>query len=556
MAQVAPTLASSLEMRAQSYLGYAMALCGLTLPLTLGMDWLAADLDWPLVAMRVLESSLPVALFFFGFRNPRWHWPVVYLGMGWWAFFDALGNVHANTMDMTLMMGALLLAAEGMFAERLVTALLRQGLHASLIALGLYVGGAALDQRTALILSVGALAGIILSGGGYQAEKRSLAVQLNAWRAQLAAEAAADSRVDFLGRMSHELRTPLNGMLGMLQLLDDDGPLNSDQREDLRIAQNSSNQLLTLVTDILDFSAMTTGQSQASLAPTRLHPLLQDRVEQLREAVPELRIDLLASSLPAGLLLDGPRVMRVVDVLLDNAAKFTHRGSIRIQVKFAENRLTIEVMDTGVGLPKDISRLFDAFEQGDGTRTRRYGGAGLGLAISKHLAATMDGTLSARDRLGHGSIFALSVPAQVCAPPRLAHGLARRLTGHLLIVEDNPINQMVLKGLLQTLGLSSTVCPNGEEALSKVESEDFDGILMDFHMPVMDGMEATRRLRAMGLDLPIIGVSASVMPQDKRAALASGMDHTLGKPVDREVLQQTLADYLPAACVSRHTSVA
>ena len=556
MAPAAPTLASSLERRAQSYLRFGVGLCALSLPLTIAIDTLAIGLQWDLIGLRFLEFALPIALFFFGARAPKWHLPVAYVAFAWWGFFDALGNMHSNEMDITLMMGALLLAAEGIFAEHTLTATLRQLFHTSAICLALYIGGAVPDERTLLILSVGALAGLILSGGGYMAEKRSFKIQLQAWRAQVAAEEAADSRVDFLGRMSHELRTPLNGMLGMLQLLQEDGPLNADQREDLRIARQSSTQLLTLVTDILDFSAMTTGQTQAMLTPTRLHPLLQDRVALLQEAAPQLRVDLLSSSVPVGLMIDGPRVMRVVDVLLDNAAKFTHAGSIRVQVQHLEDHLTIEVTDSGVGLPEDTSRLFDAFEQGDGTRTRRYGGAGLGLAISKHLAETMGGTLSARSRLGHGSIFTLKVPAAVCPAPRVAHGMARRLSGHLLIVEDNPINQMVLKGLLHTLGLSSTTCVNGREALMLVQTQHFDGILMDFHMPVMDGMEATRRLRAQGLALPIIGVSASVMPQDKRAALASGMDHTLAKPVDRSVLELTLANYLPAACLSRHTSVA
>lgn len=556
MAQAAPTLASSVEIRAQSYLRFAIALCALTLPLTITMDTLAIGVDWSLISLRLLECLLPLALLYFGYRNPKWHQLVVYVALAWWGFMDALGNQRSNELETTLMMGALLLAAEGVFAERTSTAIVRQLLHSGAICLGLYVGGVVPDERALLILSVGNLAGVLLSGGGYLAEKRSTETQLQAWKAQLAAEEAASSRVNFLGRMSHELRTPLNGMLGMLQLLQDDGPLNADQREDLRIARQSSTQLLTLVTDILDFSAMTTGKTKASAAPTRLHPLLADRVSQLREVVPQLRIDLMASSLPLGLMLDGPRVMRVVDVLLDNAAKFTHCGSIRIQVQHLNDVLTIEVTDSGVGLPEDTSRLFDAFEQGDGTRTRRYGGAGLGLAISKHLADTMGGTLTARNRMGLGSIFCLSVPATVCTPPRVTLGLARRLSGHLLIVEDNPINQMVLKGLLHNLGLSSSTCVNGKEALLLIRSEHFDGVLMDFHMPVMDGMEATRLMRAQGLALPIIGVSASVMPQDKRAALASGMDHTLAKPVDRSLLELTLADYLPAACISRHTSVA
>ncbi len=556
MAQAAPTLSSNLEIRAQSYLRFAIALCTLTLPLTVVMDTMAVGVDWGLITLRILECLLPLALFYYGYRNPKWHRPVVYVALGWWGFFDALGNLRTNEVEITLMMGSLLLAAEGVFVERTANAAVRQLLHSGAICLGLYLGGFIPDERALLILSVGNLAGVLLSGGGYLAEKRSFETQLQAWKAQIAAEEAAASRVNFLGRMSHELRTPLNGMLGMLQLLQDDGPLNPDQREDLRIARQSSTQLLTLVTDILDFSAMTTGKTQASAAPTRLHPLLADRVSQLRVLAPQLRVDLTASSVPPGLMLDGPRVMRVVDVLLDNAAKFTHRGSICIDVQHLNDVLTIEVTDSGVGLPEDTSRLFDAFEQGDGTRTRRYGGAGLGLAISKHLADTMGGSLSARSRIGHGSIFSLSVPASACTPPSVTHGTARRLSGHLLIVEDNPINQMVLKGLLHNLGLSSATCMNGKEALLKIESEHFDGVLMDFHMPVMDGMEATRRMRAQGLALPIIGVSASVMPQDKRAALASGMDHTLAKPVDRSLLELTLADYLPAACISRHTSVA
>ena len=556
MAQAAPTLNSNLEIRAQSYLRFAIALCTLTLPLTVVMDTMAVGVDWGLITLRILECLLPLALFYYGYRNPKWHRPVVYVALGWWGFFDALGNLRTNEVEITLMMGSLLLAAEGVFVERTANAAVRQLLHSGAICLGLYLGGFVPDERALLILSVGNLAGVLLSGGGYLAEKRSFETQLQAWKAQIAAEEAAASRVNFLGRMSHELRTPLNGMLGMLQLLQDDGPLNADQREDLRIARQSSTQLLTLVTDILDFSAMTTGKTQASAAPTRLHPLLADRVSQLRVLAPQLRVDLTASSVPPGLMLDGPRVMRVVDVLLDNAAKFTHRGSICIDVQHLNDVLTIEVTDSGVGLPEDTSRLFDAFEQGDGTRTRRYGGAGLGLAISKHLADTMGGTLSARSRMGHGSIFSLSVPSSACSPPHVTHGTARRLSGHLLIVEDNPINQMVLKGLLHNLGLSSATCMNGKEALLKIESEHFDGVLMDFHMPVMDGMEATRRMRAQGLALPIIGVSASVMPQDKRAALASGMDHTLAKPVDRSLLELTLADYLPAARISRHTSVA
>ena len=556
MAQAAPTLNSNLEIRAQSYLRFAIALCTLTLPLTVVMDTMAVGVDWGLITLRILECLLPLALFYYGYRNPKWHRPVVYVALGWWGFFDALGNLRTNEVEITLMMGSLLLAAEGVFVERTANAAVRQLLHSGAICLGLYLGGFVPDERALLILSVGNLAGVLLSGGGYLAEKRSFETQLQAWKAQIAAEEAAASRVNFLGRMSHELRTPLNGMLGMLQLLQDDGPLNADQREDLRIARQSSTQLLTLVTDILDFSAMTTGKTQASAAPTRLHPLLADRVSQLRVLAPQLRVDLTASSVPPGLMLDGPRVMRVVDVLLDNAAKFTHRGSICIDVQHLNDVLTIEVTDSGVGLPEDTSRLFDAFEQGDGTRTRRYGGAGLGLAISKHLADTMGGTLSARSRMGHGSIFSLSVPSSACSPPHVTHGTARRLSGHLLIVEDNPINQMVLKGLLHNLGLSSATCMNGKEALLKIESEHFDGVLMDFHMPVMDGMEATRRMRAQGLALPIIGVSASVMPQDKRAALASGMDHTLAKPVDRSLLELTLADYLPPACISRHTSVA
>lgn len=557
MVDECPSVEGSLRARAVLYFGIAQYICGVSLLLTIGTDAWLKGLQTELLLVRGLEFALPTLLFAYGIRSPKHHYILTTVALGWWAFFDTTGNLFSNGLQSAVIMATLLVAAAGLFAQRAHLAILRIVLLVSLILSAILIEGSAIDEPTVVTLTVGAFAGVVLSWTNFKNEERSVRIQEVAWRAKREAEGAALSRVEFLGRMSHELRTPLNGVLGMLQLLREDGPLNADQQEDLRIAKQSSTQLLTLVTDILDFSAMTTGQSTASPVPTRLHPLLEDRVAELREAVPDLRIDLLASSLPPGLLIDGPRVMRVVDVLLANAAKFTHRGSIRIQVAFADDLLTVEVMDTGVGLPKDASKLFDAFEQGDGTKTRRYGGAGLGLAISKHLAESMDGTLSARTRMGHGSIFTLSVPTQICTAPSLStQGHGRRLRGHLLIVEDNPINQMVLKGLLQSIGLSSATSNNGKEALSRVEHESFDGILMDFHMPVMDGMEATRRLRAMGLDLPIIGVSASVMPQDKRAAIASGMDHTLGKPVNRDVLEATLADYLPAACISRHTSVA
>lgn len=554
MSSQAPSLDTSLALRAKSYFSYAQLMCVVLMVLTVFTDALAVGPQPEQILLRALEALLPLALFAYGRDRPEHHTTVVYLAMGWWGLMDAIANVYSNSMELTLMMGALLLAAQGVFAEPLHRAFGRLLAHAALICLGIHVCGEVLDERAIMILAVGVVAGTILAGGTYRAEERSLELQLQAWEAQQAAEAAAQSRVEFLARMSHELRTPLNGMLGMLQMLREDGPLNGEQQEDLRVATRSSKQLLTLVTDLLDFSVISTGQALATPLPTRLRPPLQARVDELQAAVPHLHFEL-QSTVPEGLCIDRAKVLRIVDVLLDNAVKFTLRGSIRVAASFDGASLSVEVIDTGVGLPEDIRRLFKAFEQADGTGTRRFGGAGLGLALSRHLAESMDGTLQARPRMDQGSIFTLRVPATPCAAPAPSER-GGELSGHLLLVEDNPINQLVLKGMLTKLGLQVSTANNGQEALDCVQETEFDAVLMDFHMPVMDGMEATQRLRAQGLNLPIIGVSASVMPQDKRAALASGMDHTIGKPVSLPLLARTLAEYLPEGCLSRHTSVA
>jgi PAS domain S-box-containing protein len=378
--------------------------------------------------------------------------------------------------------------------------------------------------------------------------------------AKARSEAAALAKTAFLATMSHEIRTPMNGVLGMTDLLLMSDPTD-EQRDRLMVVKSSADSLLTILNEILDFSKIESqGVTIESIAfdPAEIVNdivgLFSGRAES-KSVQLALRID---PSLPTRVMGDPTRVRQILSNLISNAIKFTHAGTITIAAEPGEARdnaedrrvLRFTVTDSGIGIPPDkLDLIFDAFSQADASTTRHYGGTGLGLAISRRLAEALGGDLSVVSTLGKGSTFTLQIEV---GAPRLetVHSapVAKPLASqprHILLVEDNLTNQVVMRGLLKKLGHSVRVTGDGKEALAAIAEEAFDVVLMDVQMPVMDGLAATREVRAMeaasGKHLPIIALTANAFESDREACYAAGMDDFISKPVGFEALQETLA---------------
>lgn len=387
-----------------------------------------------------------------------------------------------------------------------------------------------------------------------RAERERLTDDLR--QANAAAQKASRAKSRFLANMSHELRTPFQGVLGMLEMLERT-PLSEQQGEMIHTAQESANHLLMILNEVLDIAAIEAGR--LSLRPEPLNPgFLCKEVESLMRVQAEDKGLLLSvavdPNLPACVIGDNTRIKQILFNLLNNAIKFTPEGTVSLQVCCATNQsqtaiFSFTVADTGIGMDDDTqARLFTRFETGDSGLARRYGGAGLGLEISRNLARLMGGELVAQSRLGEGSSFVLTLPLPLTqaqgepAPPvTVPGGEVRRL--NVLVADDHPINRRYLALVLQTSGHSVTLCENGEEALKIVQAEAFDVVLMDIHMPVMDGLTATRAIRALGgahASMPILALTADVMPGTRELALTAGVSAFLAKPVQIEQLGSAL----------------
>ncbi|MCD6060987.1 MAG: putative sensor/response regulator hybrid [Moraxellaceae bacterium] len=373
------------------------------------------------------------------------------------------------------------------------------------------------------------------------------------------ADQASNAKSQFLAMMSHELRTPLNGISGMLQLLEST-TLDGEQADYVRSAQQAGADLLRMVNEILDFSRLEQGKLQLSQRPFELEPLLQRLVEEFRPTAEQRRLDLRldVAPLPPGrqLLGDPLRLQQILFQLLDNAIKFTPSGRITLYAH-TEARpgqqllLTCEVSDTGIGMAADLrARLFEPFVQGETHSSRRFGGAGLGLAIARRLASLMQGCLTVDSEPGVGScfVFEMLLPWQEEGrePVREA---AQNIRARVLVVEDNPTNQLIARGMLGSLGCEVDMAADGEEALHKLEqeSERFDLVFMDCQLPVMDGFEATRQWRRQesGRRLPVIALTAHSYDGMAEACLAAGMDAVLTKPFRKSSLAEVLQQWLP-----------
>ena len=371
--------------------------------------------------------------------------------------------------------------------------------------------------------------------------------------AERTAELLHSNRVkdEFLARMSHEIRTPLNGMLGAIDLLE---PSAADerQREWIGMGRRSGAALLQLVEQILDYSNLQAGRTQFDSSGFDLAKVVESVVQAAAADAATKGVSIefeISPELPPRLIGDGDRVRQALSNLVDNAVKFTTQGSVWVAVDgwptdAAEWDVEIRVEDTGVGMAADqIAEVFEPFRQADSGASRGFEGPGLGLAIARELVEGMGGRLRAASRLGSGSIFWIALRLAAAPPEAEASGEvgASLRDARVLVVEDNPVNQAVLRAMLESLGCRAECVESGVLAIDRIQREDFDLVLMDCHMPGLDGYQTTRRIRAAGIGIPILACTASVERERCRDA---GMDEMLSKPVDLPTLRRTLSSWL------------
>jgi signal transduction histidine kinase/DNA-binding NarL/FixJ family response regulator/HPt (histidine-containing phosphotransfer) domain-containing protein len=380
-------------------------------------------------------------------------------------------------------------------------------------------------------------------------ELEELATNLD--EARLQAEAASRAKSAFLANMSHELRTPFNGLLGMLTLLEV-SPLDADQTDHLRTARQSATHLLHLLNDILDVSKLVSGRLDLQTAPTSLHRLLGDvgALMMLPSEAKGLRLKTeLADDLPVWVMADEMRVKQILFNLLANAIKFTDQGDVVLRAEPCAEGLRLQVRDSGIGMDAAAqARLFQRFTQGEVGTGKRYGGTGLGLEISRNLARMMDGDITVQSQPLQGSTFTVTLPLPPCPPPPgvEALALAEQAVGRtldVLVVDDQAINRKLMQRLLTRMGHRVRLAADGSQAVEAVRQQVPDLILMDLHMPVLDGLQATtaiRELPAPANAVPIVALTADAFRETRDRLLAGGMDGFLAKPLELPALQDLL----------------
>lgn len=373
-------------------------------------------------------------------------------------------------------------------------------------------------------------------------------------RAALArAEEAVTARTNFLSNMSHEIRTPMNGVLGLSRLMVDEAP-NESLRQLAHTVVASGQSLLHILDDILDLSKLDAGALLIDPKPDSPQEIARQLVSLMSARAHEAGLDLtleVEDDVPEHLIIDGHRLRQVLSNLVGNAIKFTSVGSVRVEMRYAEGELRCAVVDTGIGMAASVlETAFKPFQQADSSTARKFGGTGLGLSICKRLCELMGGRIGADSTEGVGSRFWFAIPAP--AAPVVADATpkdddSRPLAPiRVLVAEDNRVNQLVVRRFLERLGVQPSIVNDGASAIDSVQKQVFDLVLMDRHMPNVDGLEATRRIRQMSGDrarTPIVALTASVMAEDQRACLAAGMNAVLPKPIEVSMLANTLRTY-------------
>ena len=385
------------------------------------------------------------------------------------------------------------------------------------------------------------------------------------------AESATMAKSQFLARMSHEIRNPMTSILGYADLLMDPAVNQSSRNNYLSVIRRNGEHLLGLINDILDISKIEAGKFTLDVRRCSLVSLLADVASVVRPRAEQKNIPLTIeynTEIPETILTDAIRLRQALINLAGNAVKFTEKGGVRVVTSLLpiwqdHPAIRIQIIDTGIGIrPEVVPKLFEPFSQADESVYRQFGGTGLGLAISRHIVNMLGGELTVSSTLKKGSVFSITIPAgdlkgirmlqnpveaELEKPAAAAKQQAKDLEGlHILLAEDGYDNRELIQAVLRSAGATIESVVNGKEAVEKAKAEPFDVVLMDMNMPVMDGYEATRKLREKGYDRPILALTANAMSSDTQKCLEAGCNHHLTKPIDRVRLVHTIA-----ACTGR-----